>query len=91
MAGDGLVEAAGLVDAFGQVQRLAADHHHLPPGQRPADRFPGLATQQDRMAHGLLPEVFQVFGQVPGQGVVPADHAIAGAGGDQGDQGQRHR
>ncbi len=58
---------------------LAAGQGAEPFGQR----LPCLAPHDHRMAGGQRLEVPEVGGQMPGQGVVLADHAISGDGGDQ--------
>ena len=71
--------------AAGDFEPLARDDDIGAVGQRPPERFEGLAAHDDRMAcrHGL--EVLQVLGNVPQQGVLVADNAVLGNGNDNGD------
>src|SRR5690349_5565043 len=54
-----------------------------PPRQHPPNRFMRLAPHDNRRAHRRAFEECEVFGQPPGQLVITADHAIAGASDDQ--------
>src|SRR5436190_23686563 len=56
---------------------LAADDNVLPPGQRLADRIPGLAAHDDRVTDGKRAKMSQVLGQAPGQAITGADGAVA--------------
>ncbi|MCY1408822.1 hypothetical protein D9M71_241520 [compost metagenome] len=78
--------------AFQGEARLAADHQVEPAGQRAAQRVPGLAAHDDRLAEGHGLEVLEVRRQVPGHAVVDADHAVFREGGDhgEGEQGLIH-
>ncbi len=71
--------------AFGGVG-VAGEHDVEPTGQwtKPyGQRRPGGAPHDDRAPLGVAFEVGQVFGQVPGHGVVLADDAIGRPGVDE--------
>ena len=61
---------------------LPRDDHIGPVGQRPSERLVGLAPHDDGMARRNGLEVFQVFGNMPQQGVLIADHTVFGDGYD---------
>lgn len=64
---------------------IAGDDDVAAVGQRPADRFEGLAAHQDGMPRGGAFEVGQVFRQMPGQGVADADAVVEVGGDDDGE------
>src|SRR5690606_41778877 len=51
--------------------------------RRAANRLPGLATHDDRLAECHPLEVTQILGQAPRQGIVAANDAVARHGPDQ--------
>src|SRR5690606_15314427 len=67
----------------GLVLWITADHQVGAPGQRPAQRDPGVAAHDNRMPQGDALEVRQVGRQAPGQGVVAANDAVFGVGDDE--------
>ncbi len=54
--------------AFGTEARVAAHHQVAPPGQRAAERLPGLAPHQDRVPERERAEMLQVGLEPPGAG-----------------------
>ena len=76
--------------AFGAEVSVARDDDVAPPGQRPADRLPGLSAHHDRRAEGDLLEAAQVVRQADEQAAAMADAAVAGNDGDQADGRKRH-
>ena len=89
---DGRADAQVFGDAVHRrVQRqagLAGEHEVAALHERAEPRrdgIPGLAAHDDGAAPGQFLEMRHVFGQMPGHGVVDADAAIVGAGGNQGD------
>ena len=75
-----ILNGIGPLRTFGLPVTLAGDDDVGAPWQWPEprrQRLPGLAAHHDGGAGGLLLEVGQVLRQMPGQGIVGADHAIA--------------
>ncbi len=69
------------------VEAFVPGYHDVEPTrQRPADGGEGLASHDQRLGLGHALEELEVLGQVPGQLVVDADHAVARHGGNH-----RHR
>ncbi|RMU23599.1 hypothetical protein ALP33_102624 [Pseudomonas amygdali pv. lachrymans] len=62
---------------------LAADHQVQATGQGAAQRIPGLATHDDRLAERRGLEVFEIPRQMPGHGIVDADHSVFTKGSNQ--------
>src|SRR5690606_10952959 len=58
------------------VISLACDNDVQPARQRPADTLPGLASHDDRLAHGDRLEALQVGGKSPRHIAVPTDHSV---------------
>lgn len=81
--GDCLFQGGEHLGTFQAQVRLATDDDVEAPRQGPAERVPGLATHDDRLAQGQCLEVLEVRRQVPGQLVVAADDAVVREGGDQ--------
>ena len=65
----------------------ARNHDIVAAGKRRPDRLEGLSSHDDRVAQREPLEAPQVLGQPPGHGVVTADGAVPGQGGDEGDAG----
>jgi hypothetical protein len=83
-----LVDAVHDDTAGGLKPRIACHHDIHPPRQGAADRFPGLAPHDQRLAHGQLLEMLKVGRQPPGQAVVATDDAVLG---ERRDQGHTHQ
>ena len=68
--------------AAGNLDILARDDDIGAVGQRPPERLEGLAAHDDGMARRDGLEMFQVFGNMPQQGILVADNAVLGNGND---------
>ncbi len=82
-----LREIGAALGAGGRERRGARQDQDRAAGERPADRLPGLAADDQVVAHGQPPEAPQVRRQLPGQIAGPADDAVVG---DRGDDRQPH-
>src|SRR5690606_19560372 len=81
--GQGVSQRRKDLCALRRVVGVATDYQVGSPGQRSPQRFPGLATHDDGLAHGRALEMRQIFGKAPGKIIVAANHAVAGVGDDQ--------
>src|SRR5882672_11592797 len=72
----------------GPVAR-ARNHDIVSSGKRRPDRLEGLSSHDDCVPQGEPLKASQVLGQPPGHGVVAADGAVPGQGGDEGEVAHR--
>lgn len=82
--GDGVVQVVRDNRAGGLEVALACHHDRSPSREQTPDRFEGLPSHDDVMAHRQLLETLQVSRQVPRQTALASDYSTAVHGDDQG-------
>jgi hypothetical protein len=76
------------LDALGMPAGIAGQHDMAAARQEPRQALERPAAHDHRRAHGEPLEASEILGNAPGHAAVPADHAILGAGDDEGDDGR---
>ena len=69
---------------------IAREDDMPPSRQEPGQAVERLAAHDQHAAHGQRLEPLEIGGDVPRQPAILADHAVAGAGDDQGDRRPAH-
>ena len=80
------IEKIRRLRAFGGKRAVARDDDILAILERAAQRLPRLAAHDHGVAGGERAEAREVRRQLPGKGVVCADHAVTRNGGDEGER-----
>jgi hypothetical protein len=88
---DSAVDVMNHVDALDLPFRVVSHDDMLPTGENAGEAVEGLAAHDHRAAHGQLLEAPEIARNVPGKHPILADHAIDGAGKDDGDRRVGHR